>query len=76
MMESTDLTAPSFDEFMAHYRNMPKTHQTAVLALIQSAERIPLAELDRLTADVIAAPFENRPGVIAEYLHHSAALTS
>ena len=65
---NTTTTAPTLDEFLVLYRKLPETHQTAVLALIQSAERIPLADLDRLTADVIAAPFEKRPGVITGFL--------
>ena len=61
-------TAPTFDEFLAHYRNMPQTHQGLILALCRRANDIPLADLARLTADVIAAPFEKRSGVVAEYL--------
>ena len=64
----TNQTAPTLEEFLDHYRNMPPTHQGLILALINRANDIPTADLARLTADVIAAQFEKRPGVVAEYL--------
>ena len=64
----TNQTAPTLEEFLDHYRSLPATHRTAILALTQSASKIPLADLDRLIANIVAAPFDARPGLIAEYL--------